>query len=156
MVSEDYYEIWVLPQKLQSGDIILQPFWSNWCSAEGDCNTSCCDVPCILFSTVSGHACHSSSVWVLSCDPAVRAMRLNTGRLQPEIKTLSVSNKTMRYSCWSVEKLLLCQWAWLQGIETDTFNYIFPLIWSVSVPVIAQFVNDRRPMFCHSVRAPLK
>lgn len=59
MVSEDDYEIWILPQELQSVDINLQSFWSNWCSAEEECNTSCCDVPCILFSTVSGHACHS-------------------------------------------------------------------------------------------------
>lgn len=63
MVSEeDNYEIWILPQELQSVDINLQSFWSNWCSAEEECNTSCCDVPCILFSTVSGHACHSPSV----------------------------------------------------------------------------------------------
>lgn len=60
MVSEDDYEIWILPQELQCVDIKnLQSFWSNWCSAEEECNTSCCDVPCILFSTVSGHACHS-------------------------------------------------------------------------------------------------
>lgn len=38
----------------------LQSFWPNWFSVEEERNTSCCDVPCILFSTVSGHACHSS------------------------------------------------------------------------------------------------
>lgn len=61
MRSKNDYEIWILPQELQSVDINLQSFWSNWCSAEEQCNTSCCDVPCILFSTVSGHACHSPS-----------------------------------------------------------------------------------------------
>lgn len=74
MVSEDDYEIWILPQELQSVDINLQSFWSNWCSAEEECNTSCCDVPCILFSTVSGHACHSplcEAVWAQSRDPAL-------------------------------------------------------------------------------------
>lgn len=45
--------------QLQSVDIKLQSLWPNWCSAKEECNTSCCDVPCILFSTVSGHACHS-------------------------------------------------------------------------------------------------
>lgn len=84
MVSEDDYEIWILPQELQSVDINLQSFWSNWCSAEEECNTSCCDVPCILFSTVSGHACHSSlqgCVGTISWPCTVNLLKLNRGRL---------------------------------------------------------------------------
>lgn len=87
----DDYKIWILPQELQSVDINLQSFWSNWCSAEEECNTSCYDVPCILFSTVTGHACHSplqgcvgTILWLC----AVTLLRLNKRRLNMSDKKL--------------------------------------------------------------------
>lgn len=89
IVCEGDYEIWILPQELQSVDINLQSFWSNWCSAKEECNTSCCDVPCILFSTVSGHACHSplqACAGTISWSCAVTLLKLNQGRLRMSVR----------------------------------------------------------------------
>lgn len=96
MVSEDDYEIRILPQELQSVDINLQSFWSNWCSVQGECNTSCCDVPCILFSTVSGHACHSPQqgcVGTTSWPCVVNFLKLNQGRLHMSEKNSKCQQK---------------------------------------------------------------
>ena len=73
MVSDDDYEIWILPQELQSVDINLQSFWSNWCSAEEECNFLLRRTLYPVFH--SQWSCvsfpHCKAVWVWSCDPGL-------------------------------------------------------------------------------------
>lgn len=106
MVSEDDYEIWILPQELQSVDIKLQSFWPNWCSAKEECNTSCCDVPCILFSTVSGHACHStlqSSVgtvlWPYSVNFSLTDFKVQKKKKETSAEIMHYNSTVNVYAC---------------------------------------------------------
>lgn len=104
MVSEDDYEIWILPQKLQSVDINLQSFWSNWCSAEEECNTSCCDALCILFSTVSGHACHSPSARLCGYDLVTLGCESSETQYTETLKNSECQQKKMYNSTMNASK----------------------------------------------------